>query len=68
MIDPLRERATRNWERTNERRIQFDTVRRLLVAFMFGILATVVVVLTIETAVRKVARPITSSIQRGLQQ
>lgn len=66
MIDPLRERATRAWERNNERRVQAETIRRLLVAFTFGITITVAVVLTIETAVQKIARPTTSSINRAL--
>ena len=68
MTDPLRERATRAWERNHERQIQLDTLRRLLSAFAFGVAITVLAVTAIETVARKVARPTTSSIERGLQQ
>jgi hypothetical protein len=65
-IDPLRERATRGWERNNIRRVQVETIRRLLVAFAFGLVAATLAVMTIETAVQHIARPTTSADAHGL--
>jgi hypothetical protein len=67
MID-LREHATRQWERNREHRAQLETVRRFLAAFAFGIAATALVVMIIETAAQRAAAPTTSAISRGLME
>jgi hypothetical protein len=67
MIDKLRDLATRRYRENDLRAIRLASWRRFLSAFLFGIAITTLGVLTISTAVRRVAQPTTTEIEKGLQ-
>lgn len=68
MSERLRDLSARRYRENDLRAIRLAAWRRFLSAFLFGVAITALAVLTISTAARKIARPTTSSIERGLQQ
>jgi hypothetical protein len=62
----LRDLAARRYRENDLRAIRLAAWRRFLSAFLFGVAITTLGVLTISTAARRAAQPVTVPIQEGL--